>query len=257
MNSTRTDYFFYRYSSTTPWPRSASSHTHSQFELIYFIRGDAHHVVEDRVYKLSRGDLIIVQPGKYHDIRFDSDREYERVNILFDHEALGLDRAVALSARTEVVSLSDRPETAAIFTKMARYREAFSEEEFVAAATHLLYELFCDLSLDGQEARRYSTLHPMLSEALSYIGENLFTVGSVRQIADALRVTESYLFRLFREELNTSPKKYVTDKRLLAAQAMLRLGRRPTEIFSECGFVDYTSFFRSYKRFFGVAPSKG
>ena len=257
MNVTRTDHFFYRYSVTTPWARPESSHTHSLFELIYFMRGDAHHVVEDRMYKLSRGDLIIVQPGKYHDIRFDSDREYERINILFDHEALGLDRAVALSAEIEVISLADRPETAAIFKKMERYHEAFSEGEFVAAATHLLYELFCDLSLEGQETRRYSTLHPMLSDALSYIADNLFTVGSVQEIATALHVTESYLFRLFREELNTSPKKYVTDKRLLAAQSMLRLGRRPTEIFSECGFADYTSFFRSYKRFFGVAPSKG
>ena len=68
MNVTRTDHFFYRYSVTTPWTRPESSHTHSLFELIYFMRGDAHHVVEDRVYKLSRGDLIIVQPGKYHDI---------------------------------------------------------------------------------------------------------------------------------------------------------------------------------------------
>ena len=257
MNVTRTDHFFYRYSLTTPWTRAESSHTHSLFELIYFMRGDAHHVVEDRVYKLSRGDLIIVQPGKYHDIRFDSDREYERVNILFDSEALGLDRAVALAAHTEVVSLAGRPETAAIFDKMARYRAAFPEGEFVAAATHLLHELFCDLSLDEQEKRRYSKLHPMLSDALSYIADNLFTIDSVGAIAEALHVTESYLFRLFREELNTSPKKYVTDKRLLAAQAMLRLGQRPSEVYAECGFSDYTSFFRSYKRFFGIAPSKG
>ena len=126
MNVTRTDHFFYRYSVTTPWTRPESSHTHSLFELIYFMRGDAHHVVEDRVYKLSRGDLIIVQPGKYHDIRFDSDRDYERVNILFDSEALGLDRAVSLAEYTEVISLANRPETAAIFDKMARYRAAFS-----------------------------------------------------------------------------------------------------------------------------------
>ena len=97
----------------------------------------------------------------------------------------------------------------------------------------------------------------MLSDALSYIADNLFTIDSVGAIADALHVTESYLFRLFREELNTSPKKYVTDKRLLAAQAMLRLGQRPSEVYAECGFSDYTSFFRSYKRFFGIAPSKG
>jgi AraC-like DNA-binding protein len=209
------------------------------------------------MYKLSRGDLVIVAPGKYHDIRFDGNREYERINILFDPEAMGLECATRVASHTEVVSLSDRPETAAIFAKMARYQEALSEQEFVKAASHLLYELFCDLSLDEQEKRRYSKLHPMLSEALSYISDNLFAIRNVQTIAEALHVTEGYLFRLFREELNTSPKKYVTDKRLLAAQGMIRLGRRPSEVYAECGFSDYTSFFRSYKKFFGVSPSKG
>lgn len=257
MNPTKTDHFFYRYSLTMPWKGGVSSHTHPLYELIYFMRGDASHVVEDRMYKLSRGDLVIVAPGKYHDIRFDGEREYERINILFDPEALGLDRAATFALHNEVVSLSDRPETAAVFTKMARYHEALSENEFVTAAVHLLYELFCDLSLDEQEKRRYSKLHPMLSEALAYIAENLFTIQSVQQIARALHVTEGYLFRLFREELNTSPKKYVTDKRLLAAQSLIRLGRRPSEVYAECGFSDYTSFFRSYKKFFGTSPSRG
>lgn len=257
MNPTRTDHFFYRYSVTTPWKDGVSSHTHSLYELIYFMRGDASHVVEDRMYKLSRGDLVIVEPGKYHDIRFDGEREYERINILFDPETLGLDRAIRFASHTEVVSLVERPETAGIFAKMARYQAALPEGEFVEAATHLLYLLFCDLSLDEQEKRGYSKLHPMLSEALAYIADNLFAIDNVHEIAEALHVTESYLFRLFREELNTSPKKYVTDKRLLAAQGMIRLGRRPSEVYAECGFSDYTSFFRSYKKFFGASPSKG
>ena len=257
MNSTRTEHFFYRYSITTPWKSKAVAHTHSLHELIYFMRGDASHVIEDRMYKLSRGDLVIVEPGKYHDIRFDGVREYERINILFDADALGLARAARLASHTEVVSLADRPETAGIFTKMARYQAALPEGEFVMAAIHLLHELFLDLSLDEQEKRGYSKLHPMLSEALAYIADNLFTIGGVQEISEALHVTEGYLFRLFREELNTSPKKYVTDKRLLAAQGMIRLGHRPSEVYAECGFSDYTSFFRSYKKFFGVSPSKG
>lgn len=257
MDEIRTDHFFYRHSVTTEQKYDSGSHTHSQYELIYFLRGDAYHVVEDRIYKLSHADLVIVAPGKHHGIRFGSEREYERINILFDPAALGLDFAERVAAATEVISLSERPETAAIFSKMVRYRASLEGNVFIKAAVHLLYELFCDLSLDEQEKRRYSKLHPMLSEALAYIAENLFTIQSVQQIAGALHVTEGYLFRLFREELNTSPKKYVTDKRLLAAQGLIRLGQRPSEVYATCGFSDYTSFFRSYKKFFGVSPSKG
>ena len=97
----------------------------------------------------------------------------------------------------------------------------------------------------------------MLTDALVYIRDNLFTVRDVGEIAAALHVTESYLFRIFRTELSTGPARYVTEKRLLAAQSMIRLGRRPSEVFSECGFQDYTAFFRAYKKFFGTAPSQG
>ena len=95
----------------------------------------------------------------------------------------------------------------------------------------------------------------MLANALSYIRENLFTVRSVGEVADALRVTETYLFRLFRTELKTTPKKYLTDKRLVAADSLLRLGRRPTEVALECGFSEYTTCFRAYKRMFGTSPT--
>lgn len=254
----RTPALLYRHSITPPWPQGAGgSHTHSQYELIYFLRGDAAHIVEERKYPLAKGDLVIVRPQKYHDIVFSSGKEYERYNLLFDAEALGLLAAHTVSERFEVVSLVSEPTTAAIFPKLEYYHAHLSAEEFEKAAVHLLFTLFYDLSLMPPEGERsYSTLHPMLASALSYIRENLFTVRSVREVADTLRVTESYLFRLFRTELKTTPKKYITDKRLVAAQSFIRLGRRPSEVALDCGFGDYTAFWRAYKRMFGISPSE-
>lgn len=250
---------FYRYEVSPPWPQGrGGSHTHSWLELIYFLRGDASHIVEERKYPLARGDLILVRPQTYHDIVFSSDKEYERYNLLFDADALGLDSAFAVSERFEVVSLVSEPTTAALFPKLEYYRARLLADDFRKAAIHLLFELFYDLSLlRPAEDRPYSTLHPMLADALSYIRENLFTLRSVGEVAAALHVTESYLFRLFRTELKTTPKKYVTDKRLVAAEGLLRLGHRPTEVALECGFSEYTTFFRAYKAFFGTAPSQG
>ncbi len=254
----RSSRFFYRHRSTPPWPhRAGAAHTHNQCELIYFVRGDAEHIVEDRKYLLAKGDLVIVRPQTYHDIFFLSEREYERYNILFDIEALGLSLAAEVCERFEVVSLAASPMTAAIFPKLETYRSRLSPEEFEAAATHLLFELFYDLSLLTPEGERpYSTLHPTLSRALAYIRDNLFTVRDVGEVAAQLHVTESYLFRLFRAELKTTPKRYITDKRLVTAQSLIRLGRRPSEVCFACGFGDYTAFWRAYKRMFGISPSE-
>lgn len=252
--------FFYRYACSMPWRSRGeeAQHAHNHYELIYLMRGDATHIIEGRRYRLSRGDLVLVRPRRYHDIVFEGDREYERYNILFDSESMGLFRADEVSSRFEVISLADRPMTADVFPKMEAYRKAMSPEEFADAAGHLLFTLFYDLSLlPAEEGRRHTVAHPMLGEALAYIRENLFTVREVSEIADALHVTPSYLYRIFRTELNIGPARYVTEKRLLAAQRQIRLGRRPTDVFSECGFQDYTAFFRAYKKFFGTSPSQG
>ena len=252
----RTAKLFFRHTVSAPWKgEEREMHAHNLFELIYFVRGDASHIIEDRKYPLTRGDLVIVRPKKHHDIVFSSNKEYERYNILFDLEALGLWRAAEVSERFEVVSLADEPAIASVFSRMARYHEELPEEEFGEAAVHLLFTLFYDLSLLATDGRAYAPLHPTLSRALAYIRDNLFTVRSVAEIAEALKVTESYLFRLFRTELGTGPKRYLTEKRLVAAQSFIRLGRRPSEVYLDCGFSDYTAFWRAYKKMFGTSPS--
>ena len=40
------------------------------------------------------------------------------------------------------------------------------------------------------------------------------------------------------------------------ARRLIRRGRRPTDVFTECGFNDYATFFRNYKSYFGYAPSE-
>ena len=42
-----------------PPPDAYSMHMHNTYELLYFLAGDATHVIEDRKYKLKKGDLII------------------------------------------------------------------------------------------------------------------------------------------------------------------------------------------------------
>ncbi len=258
MLTYKTPHLLYRHLSGSPRDvGTGGAHTHNLFELIYLVKGDAVHITEDRKYKLAKGDLVIVPPQCYHDLLFESEKEYERYNLLFDADALGLSLAREVSGRFTTVNLADRPTTAMIFQKLDTYRLSLSDEDFGRALSHLLFELFYDLSLLAPvEEREYAVLHPLLSRALAYIRENLFSVTGVSEVAAALFVTDSYLFRLFREQLKVSPKKYINDKRLLAAQSLIRLGHRPSEVYLECGFSDYTAFWRGYKRLFGVAPSQ-
>jgi AraC-like DNA-binding protein len=53
---------------------------------------------------------------------------------------------------------------------------------------------------------------PLLSEALHYINENLYTLGGTGEVARHLFVSESYLCRLFQKELHQTPKRYIRER---------------------------------------------
>ena len=232
-------------------------HTHNLYEIIFFVKGDAFHIIEDRKYQLTKNDLILIQPQKYHYIDIESNKEYERHNLLFNAEALGFNDIDGFNNLSEVINLSGNKIAIELFSKMNFYHKNLNKADFENVAIMLLKELFFNLSISAIEVKKdFSTLTPVLSSALFYINENLFTISTIKEVAEKLFVTQSYLFRLFKQELKTTPKKYLTDKRLLCAQNMILLGNSPTKVFAECGWNDYTSFYRSYVKYFNHTPSQ-
>ena len=232
-----------------------SGHSHNAYEMLYFISGDATYVIEDKKYKLRSGDLIITRPSTYHFIQMDAPAEYERHDLLFDHKRLGINMHV-LPERLDVVNIASGSIIDETIKKLTFYAEKFDTDSFVNISRLLIQEIMYNLSLVEQNVENsFSVINPILSKALAYIGENLFTVKDISEVARAVFVTESYLFRLFNQELFKTPKKYITEKRLLWAQKQLRKGRKPTEISVESGFDDYTTFYRNYTELFGKKPS--
>ena len=60
-----------------------------------------------------------------------------------------------------------------------------------------------------------------LQTAIAFIEANYTTVTSVREIATACFVSESRLYHLFKEHLNTSPISYLNYIRIYAAMELL------------------------------------
>ena len=89
-----------------------------------------------------------------------------------------------------------------------------------------------------------------------YIDSYMHTGLSLDTLCKELYISKSYLHQLFMRYLQISPKRYITSKRLLAAQLAIRSGARPTDIYTKFGFLEYSSFYRAYCKQFGYAPSE-
>ena len=230
-------------------------HSHNLYELLYFVSGDATYVIEDRKYKLKRGDLVIIRPAKHHYMQIDASLPYERYDFLFDEALLG-GRTARVMGGTEIVNLANNGYASELFRKADYYCDKLPAEDFHRVATLLLEELFFNIGIEEKENAEYAVSNPLLSQALGYIREHLFTLKDVGELARALFVSEGYLFRLFKQELKNTPKRYITEQRLLAAERLLSQGVTPTAAAARCGFQDYATFYRRYTEFFRRRPSE-
>ena len=237
--------------------KSFPHHSHAACELLYFVEGDASYYIEGRIYKLSPGDMLLVRSAMHHGLLIDGDKKYERYDIMFDEALMPSEIAERIPKGREVISCANASEVKEIFLRMDGYAKRLDREIAVGAYNACLYELLCAF-LVGTESESFSSRevnNPIIAAALKYIEENLRQPLSVADIASNLYITKSYLHQLFIDNLHTTPKKYITEKRLLLARREILCGKNPTGIYLECGFFDYATFYRNYKAAFGVSPS--
>ncbi len=242
---------------TEPTKKSFPHHSHAACELLYFVEGDASYYIEGRVYKLSAGDLLLVRSALHHGLLIESDKLYERYDIMFDESLLPHEISARIPDGTELISCAEYPSVREIFSRIEYYAEKLTPELAYGAYTACLYELLCNfvIGTSSEKAANAESGNSIVTAALKYIEENLTLPISIADIAANLYITKSYLHQLFIDNLHTTPKKYITEKRLLLARREILCGKNPTCVYLECGFFDYATFYRNYKATFGVSPS--
>lgn len=93
-------------------------------------------------------------------------------------------------------------------------------------------------------------------KALKFINRSYCSPINLNMIAEAAGISQSSLSHIFKRNLNTSVYKYITDKRMTAAQRLLKSGSTPSAAAFECGYSDYTVFYRAYKKYYGISPEQ-
>lgn len=239
-------------------PYNFPMHNHDICELIYLKKGDVSYSVEGKVYPLTQNCLLLTHPLENHAVLINNPIPYERYNVLFDQKTLPSGIYNRISPNTIVLNFDSNPIVLDIFKKMDFYCENFHGLELQTILMHLTEEVMYNFALAAQHSEQNTvyTTNPVIQAALAYITENLHTPFNIDTICAELFVSKSHLHHLFMEHLKLTPQKYILSKKLATAQSNLRAGRKPTDVYADCGFTDYSTFFRAYKKYFGHAPSE-
>ena len=234
-------------------------HTHATAEIYYFVSGKGVFHVEGSSYVLQPGDILLMRPAEAHYVEQDPTLTYERICLNFDPAILEpLD-----PEHTLMRPYYDREAGSRNLYRTANTPDAIcrtyldgilnAPEDRLKAVANLILLL---RQLGLMFARDESDSEPDTLEyrIIRYINDNLDTELSLQDLCDFFFISRAQLCRRFKKVTGTSVGKYISAKRLLKAQQLICQGKKPTDIFAECGYQDYSTFYRAYQQYFGHSP---
>ncbi|MBQ7822244.1 MAG: helix-turn-helix domain-containing protein [Clostridia bacterium] len=220
-------------------------------EIIFFLGGSGTFISDDMHLELKPDILFVIPKESYHQMCISGDKEeYHRLVLHFGDIAelepivkRKLTRVLATGISASLRYLLDK---LLVITQAGKCDEE-SEAVVLAVLTLLLDELSETELVGSRDALSY--------KFVDYIDRNIGDRISVLDIAQEFGMSESGVAHAFRREMNISVYKYILKKRLMLAHKQILDGKNPTEAAIECGFGDYSGFYKQYRKMFGAAPS--
>jgi len=232
-------------------------HYHDMYEILFLKEGDISFLTDNIAYPLKKNYFVLTRPMQQHCIHVDKDTPYDRYDLLFTPDAIDQTILRQIPEDLCVVGFDTNPLVIQLFDKMDLYCEKLSGSELGRILRALTEELLLNVLLHarGTDKNPKADKQPLTLRAMDYIAENLLTLTDVDALCRELGISRSYLYQLFQTDLNTTPKRYIMERRLNLARQEIFLGAKASAVYSQCGFTDYSTFFRAYKKQFGYPPT--
>lgn len=212
------------------------------YELEYFFESGGISVINGKEYPIKRGNLLFARPG---DIRY----SHLPFRCKFLHFSV-TDTALRdlIQGLNPVSSLTNAKAIDNAFSEIFILFYSANQFDNIAACAKLVELLHSVTNRGFQELT-------LVAKARSFIENNYKDNITTETVAAACNMSVSYLHRLFKTALNTTPGDFLINCRISAAKELLSTSSLPLiDIAYECGFNSQSYFSDCFKRKNGQTP---
>ncbi|GKX67151.1 AraC family transcriptional regulator [Inconstantimicrobium mannanitabidum] len=245
-------------------------HYHDFNKIIIFLSGNVTYLIEGKAYYLKPWDILLVNNHDVHRPIINSSETYERIIIWANSEfiekhnynncdlstcfklaneksfnLIRLEAELQNSLKSIIASLEDSLNSSAFASRL------LSNSLFIQLIIYLNRIHLNNMYVTDKDSLRYDR---QIEEVLKYINSNISGNLSVETLAEKFYISKYYLMHKFKKETGYTLHNYVLQKRLIAARDLIKTGEPIIKASIDCGFKDYSSFLRSFKKLFNMPP---
>lgn len=241
-------------------------HYHDFDKITIFIKGSVTYTIEGKSYELRPYDIVLVRHGDIHRLTVDNSKVYERIivyispNFMNAYKTDSYDLSCcfqkALQEESNVLRISSL-EKSSLFRSITRLEQSFADDGYAADLYRQV--LFLEFMVHLNRAARKNRLefidtdncNAKIIDILRYINDHLIGDLGIDTLAGKFYISKYYMMRRFKQETGYTLGQYISQKRLLFAKELISSGVPASQVCFDCGFRDYSTFSRAYRKAFG------
>lgn len=241
-------------------------HSHDFYEIYFFVDGNVTYYIENESYTLTKGDVLIIPPGKLHRPVIEGSVPYDRYVLWIYSHCVSANEGIRQFIREINCMIEEKNTRLASFDggefqnmtglfnkllreftsddKLARYA---AESYIVLILEELLKNFRCVERVDEEQGE-------LVKQIISYINRNIVKAPSLEELSAEFFVSKYYLSHRFKEYTKTTVHQYILMKKINLAKELLEKGDTPKEVCEKCGFSTYSNFYKAFTCQTGIAP---
>ena len=256
----------------TPEADGYAAHSHDSYEIFLPVAGSFEFEVSNYLYTVGRGSVLLLPPWVTHRLVVKDSEPLAYLYVQFTPRIIPgepemLAAIEALFNRHGEGEQSMRRLSGESFSYVyaAVKRLCISSTKDVHEQFfRILFPVLCEIlaygtpvsgKYDGftKEPSRQSTLTDQIIE---YISQHYADIQDLSFVVDVFHYSTVHVNSLFKNRLGVSLWQYVLHIRLDRACDMLVNGIHASEVALSCGFKDYSTFYRMFKKCYGITPTE-
>ncbi len=262
------DFEIYYYSDQAPM--EVPLHAHDYYEFYFFMEGEISIQIDKTRYPVTYGDIMLIPPHiRHRPLIHGTNIPYRRFVFWISREYC--DHLRELSAdyvylmeyvlkNKNYLFHCDKIAFNAVQSRILRLIEEMRSERFGknALITLCVNELILHLN-----RMAYEKLHANvpLDESLyqnlcRFIEEHIEEDLSLERLSAEFFVSKYHIAHIFKDNIGLSVHQYITKKRLTLCREAIIANTGITDACQSFGFGDYSSFYRAFKKEYGMSPKE-
>ena len=230
-------------------------HFHDSFSLGVNKKGISQYFNSGKEYILKENQLSVMNPNAVHACNACSD-------ILNEYYIMHLDIAwctsIQKSMNNEVTTFVPIPthilEDETFYKKYITLCDYLYEAHDSIDKEDALINFFMDFFALFLEEHSENIVDGNFEKITAYLDENYKENISLQELSQTFNLNEFYIIRLFKSQMNLTPRAYLINVKINKAKELLQQGVSIVDTALECGFFDQSHFHKNFLKIVATTP---